>query len=154
VDDAKRSLLPPSQSAALSSIRPRAELSKQRFRAPLEENMDGTREEHQGMYGGYWPLGHQNYFLNSGPCYPHAAYPQYSHQGVSAGYSVGPPMGGNFMPQMAPSPIPPHRSYDSLHGNLPRSSHPNSIPSISTLTLPPGFSERTPPETHHPGMYS
>jgi Gti1/Pac2 family transcription factor len=67
VDDAKGSLLePPSQSAALSGIRPRAELSKRRFRAPLEENMDGTREEYQGMYGGYWSLGHQNYFPNSG----------------------------------------------------------------------------------------
>jgi Gti1/Pac2 family transcription factor len=174
MDDVKRGLLePPSQSTTLSGIRPRPELtSKQSFRAPLEEvdeNLDGTREGHQGMYGSYRPLGHQNYFPNSGTYHPHAAYPQHGHQqGVSAGYPVGPPMGGNFMPQMAPSSIPPregeyvgfhqspyNRSYDSLHGNLPPSSHPNNgPPPPSTPTLPPGFSERPPPQTHHPGMYS
>jgi hypothetical protein len=71
------------------------------------------------------------------------------------------------MPQMAPSPIPSregeyvgfnqspyNRSYDSLHGNLPPSSHPTNISPPSTSTLAPGFSERTPSQTHHPGMYS
>jgi Gti1/Pac2 family transcription factor len=48
VADVKRSLLERlSQSAALRGIMPRPELTlNQRFRAPLKENMDGTREEH------------------------------------------------------------------------------------------------------------
>jgi hypothetical protein len=122
-DDVKRGqLLRPSESAALSDIRPRPELtSKQSFRAPLEEmDEDSTREGRQSMYGGYPPLG--SYFPNS-TRNPHAAY-------LQPGYPV--PMGGNFMPQTTPSPIPPregeywgfnqspyNQSYDSLSPNGP-----------------------------------
>jgi hypothetical protein len=65
MDDVKRGLLePPSQSTTLSGIRPRPELtSGQGSRAPVEgvgENLDGVREGYQGVYGGNWPLGHQN----------------------------------------------------------------------------------------------
>jgi Gti1/Pac2 family transcription factor len=155
MDNVKGGLLElPSQSAALSCIRPRLEL-KQSFNAPLEEmdeNLDGTKEGHQDMSGDYLPLGYQDFFPDSGTYHPQHG----RQQGVSAGYLVGPSMGGNFMPQMAPSPREGEYvgfnhspgSYDSLHGNLPPSS------SSINPTLPSGFSERPAPQTHHPGMYS
>jgi hypothetical protein len=142
MDDVEDGLLElPSQSTALSGIRPRPKLiPKQSCGAPLEEmdeNLDGTKEEeHQDMYGDYLPLGYQFFFPDSSTYHPHAAYP--------AGYLAGPPMG---VPQMVPSPIPPregefnqstYNRSDSLHGNL----------------LPSEFSERPAPKTHHPGMYS
>jgi hypothetical protein len=173
MDDVKNGLLePPSQAPALNGIRPRPELiSKQSFRAPLEEmdeTMDGTREGHPGIYGGYRTLGQPSYYSNSNSYHPHSPYPQHGAQpGVSAGYPVGPPMGSNFMPQMAPPQIPPregeyvgfnqstyNRHYDSLHNSMPTSSHPNSIPPTPTSVLPPGYPDRPPSQTHHPGMYS
>jgi hypothetical protein len=163
----------PSQAHALSSIRPRPDLtSKQSFRAPLEEveeTMDGARDGHHGIYGGYRPLGQPNYYSNSNSYHPHPAYPPHGPQpGVSAGYPPGPAMGGgNFMPQMPPPQIPPRegeyagfnqspysRNYESLHNNMPPSSHPSSIPPTPTSVLPPGYPDRPPSQTHHPALYS
>ena len=174
MDDVKNGLLEqPSQDHALSSIRPRPELtSKQSFRAPLEdmdETVDGVRDGHQGIYSGYRSLGQQqNYYSNSNSYHPHSAYPQHSPQSsVSAGYPPGPAMSGNFMPQMPPPQIPPregeyagfspspyNRNYESLHNNMPPSSHPNNIPPTPTSVLPPSYSDRPPSQTHHSAMYS
>src|SRR5436305_876302 len=173
MDDVKNGLLEqPSQAHALSSIRPRPELtSRQSFRAPLEdmdETVDGVRDGHQGIYSGYRSLGQQNYYSNSNSYHPHSAYPQHSTQSsVSAGYPPGPAMSGNFMPQMPPPQIPPregeyagfsqspyNRNYESLHNNIPPSSHPNNIPPAPTSVLPPGYSDRPPSQPHHSTMYS
>lgn len=86
MDDVKEGLLQPaSQAPTLSGIRPRPELiSKQSFRAPLEEvdeNIDGARGGHQGIYGGYQPLGQPYYHHQNSISYPrHAAYPQHDQQ--------------------------------------------------------------------------
>jgi len=156
----------PSQAQALSSITPRPGLTpKQCIRAPLEnmeETMDGAWDRYQGMYGGYGSLAQQDYYSNSNSYHSHSAYPQHGPQlGVSAGYPHGPTMGGNFMPQMAPSQLPPreyarfnqspyNRNYESLHNNMPSSSHPSSIPSAPISVWPPGFPDRPPSQTHHP----
>ena len=172
MDDVKNGLLqPPSTAPSLAVIRPRLELvQKQSFRAPLEEmeeGMDGARDGHQGIYGGYRPLGQPNYYQNSAPYPNHPGYPQHGHQpGVSAGYQIAPPMGGNFMPQMPAPQMPPregqygeyshstYRSYDSLNSAMPPTSHSNSVPHTPSSGLPPEYPNRPPSQTYHPGVYS
>ena len=172
MDDVKDGLLqPPSQAPALSGIRPRPELvSKQSFRAPLEEMdepIEGAREGHPGIYNGYRPLGQPNYYQNSNSYHPHPAYSQHSQQpGAAGGYPVGPPLGGGFIPQMPATQISPrdgqygefnqstYRNYDSLNSNMSTSSNPNSIPPPPSSVLPAGYQERPPSQTHHPGLYS
>jgi hypothetical protein len=160
------SLEQPSRAHALSSIRPRPDLTpKQNFRTRLEdmeETMDGARDGYQGMYGGYGSRVQQNYYSNSNSYHLHSAYSQHCPQpGVSAGYPPGPTMGGNFMPQMGPSQIPPreyagfnqspyNRSYESLRNNMPPSSHLSSIPPALISVLPPSYPDRPPFQTHHP----
>jgi Gti1/Pac2 family transcription factor len=137
----------PSQAQALSSIRPRSDLTlKQIFRAPSEETMDSAR----------------NCYSNSNFYHPHSAYCQHCPQPeVSAGYSPGPTMGGNFMPQMAPSQIPPreyagfnqspyNQNYEPLHNDMRPSLHPSSIPPAEISVLPPGYPDRPPSQMHHP----